>query len=426
MHGTYKDTDMIERKPIGPFTGGMNTLSDETALPKDQCRSAKNVNFDRDGNYSRRQGFSRIIPALNAHSLHSSKSSAHVFGCQKNNLGVFDLLSLNFTPVAVMPSAFLTSWTELDENIYASNPAFNCRFKFGSFVPLTVAVPLPGNITIEASTEGGLGAGQYTAAYSVVNSDGEESPLSSEVQIELLEGDGIAIVGVPFDSTSNIRIYATQLHGEELYRIIDAPMIASNYLIGKREMLAAGAQSETRFLEELPYGHFIETHGSRLLVAFENFVGFSNAFRPHLWDPRHNFIPFEGTITMLASVEGGVFVSDSTGVKFLKGDDPEQFIVKGADTNPAFYGSATRVPGDHFSEDLTANDEVIVWLSKTGHQAGMPDGSIVRLNPGQLDLPHYSTASGVFTKKDGVKRVLIPVNSNRRNGTGTAIDSEIF
>jgi hypothetical protein len=417
---------MTERKNIGPFTQGMNTLSNETDLPENQCRSAKDLNFDRDGNYSRRQGFTNIFPLSNVHSLYPSKSSAYIFGCQKNNLGVFDLLNLTFTPKIVMPSAFMTSWTELDKTIYASNPAFNCRFEPNSFDALTVAVPLASGISISVMAQGGMEAGQYTVAYSIANSAGEESPLSVETQIEVLQGGGIAIVGVPIDASSNIRIYATQAHGEELYRIIDTPMIASQFTIGITGLRNAGSQPETRFLEELPFGHFIVAHGSRLLVAFENFLGFSNPFRPHLWDPRHNFIPFEDTITMLASVDGGIFISDSTGVKFLGGDDPEQFTVKHADSNPAIYGSAVTVPGDNFGDDLNMHNEIVVWLSKTGHQAGLPNGSIVRLNPGQLDLPQYSVASGVFTKKDGIKRVLIPVNSNQRNGTGTAIDSETF
>lgn len=417
---------MIERKPIGPFVQGMNTLSDETALPETQCRSAKDVDIDKDGNYGRRQGFTNIVPLINVHSLYPSKSSAYIFGCQKNNLGIFDLVNQNFTPLAVMPSAFLTSWTELDDNIYASNPAFNCRFESESFTVNPVAVPLPGGITIDPSTNGGMEGGTYTVAYSIVDSAFEESPLSEEVQIEVPDGGGIAIVGVPYDGSSNIRIYASQRHGEELYRLIDAPMIAAEFLIGIAELRYAGSQPETRFLEELPYGHFIEAHGSRLLVAFDNFLGFSNSFRPHLWDPRHNFIPFETIVTMLASVDDGVFISDTTGVKFLRGDDPEQFTVKDVDSNPAVYGSAVVVPGSHFNDELSQYDKIVVWLSKTGHQAGLPNGSVLRLNPGQLDLPHYSVASSTFTKKDGIKRVLIPVNSNRRNGTGTALDSEIF
>jgi hypothetical protein len=129
---------------------------------------------------------------------------------------------------------------------------------------------------------------------------------------------------------------------------------------------------------------------------------------------------------MLAPVTDGVFVSDRNKVMYLDGKDPEQFIVKGVDADPAIYGSAVVVPGAHLMEELQEHDEVAVWLSKTGHMAGLPNGSVVRLNPGQLNLPDYAVASSTFAMKDGIKRVVIPVNSNRRIGTGTAFDTEIF
>lgn len=203
-------------------------------------------------------------------------------------------------------------------------------------------------------------------------------------------------------------------------------MIAPSFSVGFAEMNKAGAQPETRFLAELPYGHFIARHGSRLLVASDNMVAFSNAFRPHLWDPRSNFVLMESTITMLASTDDGVFISDGQSVRFLAGKDAEQYTVKDVDAHPAFYGSFTVVPGSHLNPELSRYDSVVVWLSKTGHVAGLPGGSVMHLNPGQLDLPKYQLTSSAIARRDGIKRLVIPVNSIQRNGTGTAIDSEIF
>jgi hypothetical protein len=416
----------MERKNIGPFTKGMNTLADETALPEDQCRSAKNIDFDKDGNYSQRPGFARLLAAVNVHSLYSSANSAYVLGCQKNNIGYYNLSDFTFYSKAVMPEAFRTSWTVHDDVFYASNPAFNCKFAPITYEVLPLAVSLPVPPTIGPQSYGGLRQGAYSVAISVTDASGEESPLGTEVQVDVPEGGGIAITGVEIIPGSYIRIYATQQHGEELYRMIEAPMIAPSFSIGASEMDNYGAQPETRFLEALPFGHFIDSHHSRLFVAFDNFIGFSNAFRPHLWDPRHNFIPLESTVMMMVSVADGIFISDQHEVKFLRGDDPEQFEVKHVDADPAIFGSAIAVPGAHFGGEMSQHDKIVVWLSKTGHQAGLPDGSVVRLNPGQLNLPNYSVASSAFAIQDGVKRILVPVNSNRRNGTGTAVDSEIF
>ena len=224
----------------------MNMLADETALPEDQCRNAKNLDFDKDGNYRLRPGFSKIVSATNVHSLHPSDTGQYLYGCQKNNIGIFDILNTSFSVKATMPSAFMTSWTDLDDVAYASNPAFNCRFDPITFAAYNVAVPLIAPPTITASTAGGMRPGTYTIAYSILNSDLEESPLSEETQIDIVEGGGIAISGLTIDATSKIRIYASQAHGEELYRALEAPLVASTLSLGHKEINVAGAQPETR------------------------------------------------------------------------------------------------------------------------------------------------------------------------------------
>jgi len=415
----------IPRK-IGPFIQGMNTLADEVSLPADQCRSAKDLDIDKAGNYECRQGFVRLVATTNVHSLFPAVNKSHVFGCQNNNLGYFDIVVPNFNSLITMPSAFLTSWTKFNGIIYASNPAFNQKINPLSYAVSSLGVTLPPALTIAAITSGGIRAGTYTVTYSVTDILGEESPTAPETQITVVENGGIAISGVPIDANSNLRIYVSQPDGEEFYRAIDAPRIASSYSLGINELSNTGAQPETRFLEPLPFGHFISNNGSRLFVASENMLAFSSPFRPHLWDSRFNFVLFESTITMLAPTTNGYYVSDGESVKFLQGNDPEQWVLDSIDADPAIYNSASVIPGSHISQDLNQSDSVVIWLSRTGHIAGLPNGSILRLNPGQLDLPAYSVASSAMTRRNGIKRVVIPVNSNQRNGTGTALDSEIF
>jgi hypothetical protein len=134
----------------------------------------------------------------------------------------------------------------------------------------------------------------------------------------------------------------------------------------------------------------------------------------------------DSLITMMKPVEGGIYVSDKTSVKFFRNDKPEDLVIDTVDASPAIYGSAVTVPGGAIHEELATEDSVVVWLSKYGHIAGLPNGKVVRLNPGQLKLPGYTVASGTFVERDGVNQVINPVNSDRRDGTGTAIDSEIL
>jgi hypothetical protein len=176
---------MSRKKSIGPFTKGMDQVSKETSLPMDRyknviaCRSAKNIDFDRDGKYARRSGFLNIYAGTNFHSLYSSEASGFLFACQKNTLGVYNPYLGIFTPKATMPSAFRTDFTELNGTTYAFNPAFNCRFPSKTSADaFTLAVPPPAvTPTFSSSNAGGLEAGDYTVAYSILNSDKEEYAL---------------------------------------------------------------------------------------------------------------------------------------------------------------------------------------------------------------------------------------------------------
>jgi hypothetical protein len=422
---------MARRKPLGPYIKGMDQVSSETSLPKNKykvteaCRSAKNIDFDRDGNYSRRPGFTRLYSGVDFHSMYSSKASGFLFACQKNTLGVYDPYLNSFTVKAEMPSAFQTDFTELDGTTYAFNPGFNCRFPSKTSADaFTLAVPPPSvTPSFSPSDAGGLEAGVYTVAYSILNPDKEESPLFGETQITVEQGGGVLLIGVPIDSTSFIRLYASTANGEELYQVIEAPMSSTSYLVGITEVKAGGQQPETRFMEEIPPGHFVEAFNNRLMVARDNAVIWSGAFRPHLTDPRHNFILMESTITMMKPVDGGVYISDGQSVIFLSNENPDEFIPKDIDADPAIFGSATTVPGAAIGSEM---DHAVIWLTSHGHIAGLPGGQIQRLNPEQLNLPGYSVASGTYVERDGIKQVIIPVNSERQNGPGTATNSSIY
>jgi len=415
-----------ERKKLGPFSEGMNNMSKETEIPEGQCRRGQNIDFHKGGAFSRRQGRTLLLSAVNVHSLYAGKAHDTVFAGQGNTLGIFDVLDSSYTPKISIPSAVATDFTELNGTVYASNYNFHCKFARGSIDASDLGAPLPAlTPTVEAVANGGLEAGTYTVAYSVLDENGEESPLSEEFQVTVQQGGGIAIMGMPIVADWTIRIYSSGIDGEELYQVVEAPMNSVSFLFGITELRAGGRQPETRFMCELPYGHFIEAFDNRLIVASGKSVFWSPAFRPHLCDIRHNFVTLESIITMVKPVDGGVFVSDQNRVIFLDNTNPDDFTVVEKDAEPAIFGSAVNVPGAAIGEEYTAVDSAIIWLSKYGHLAGLPNGQIIRMNADQLNLQSYIVASSVFTERNGVKQVIIPVNSDQRDGTGTAVDSSI-
>jgi hypothetical protein len=186
-----------------------------------------------------------------------------------------------------------------------------------------------------------------------------------------------------------------------------------------------GRQPETFGLEPLAKGHIIRVFNSRLLVATTDFVYFSEAFRPHLQDSAHGFVPVTGFVTMVEPVADGVFVSDNRGVWFYKGEDAANWEVIPVSTRPAVFGTGMTIPGKYFTGELTNFEEVAVWLSDTGYQIGTPGGGVISVNAEQVDFPNYVQGCSAFAVREGRKQIVTAVDSNLLASTSVALDSSI-
>jgi len=412
--------------PIGPFPNGMDNRSDETSLYKGTARKLRNLDVDNRGHLERRRSYQQLISAKEMHSLYSNEAN-QLFGCVGNILGIFDLSALSFAPLVDMPSKFRTAFTELNNVTYAFNPDFSCRMPNGKTTVFTVGVPLIDTTPAMFAPlpTGGLRAGKYTVALSVIDAAGEESGMSPEYTLDIEEGGGISVMGLPLITGNSLRLYCTTRDGEELYQVREVPMTEVSFTVGASHVSRPGRQPETAHKEPLPFGHFVESMGSRLLVAADNVLHFSSTFRPHLSDRRHDFITLENTIHLLKVTEGGVYLGDISGVYYLAGWDPAEWNLKKVSNQAPVYGSGLLVDHEDFSEELDQGDSNVLWLSRSGVQVGSPDGKVTSMHPHQLDLPKYQIAAAAFTQYNGMKQAIFPVNSNSWLGTGTAVESVI-
>jgi hypothetical protein len=402
---------------------GVNQLADETNLVDERqmfVRKAANVDIDSSGNVSRRKGASQILSQMGYHSLYST-ARGWLMLCRNSLLGI--LQDGAFQQLAQMNGSLLTSYTELNGNLYASNSTWNCMFLSGSADPKSIGVPLPLVNPVFSATTGGLAPGTYGITYTVVNPTGEESGTGPVTTVALPNGGGI--IGTLFTVMSGYkyRIYMTTADGEVLY--LATEFVANTTSTSTNSWVPAESRVVTTHgLCPPPFGHIIRAHGARLLIGSTNYVYYTEAFRPHLFNPT-GYIPVSGFTTMVESVDGGVFIGDNYGVSFLSGDDPAGWQVKGASPDRAIFGTSTVLPGDFFGEDLREHDRIAVWLTTTGYQLGLPNGDVMRLNADQVSLPTYSQGSVAALVANGRKQLITPVNSNVLAGASVALDSTI-
>ena len=415
----------MARKKLAQIIG-INQLTDETGLsdgdtrdPKMFVREATNVDIDAEGNVGRRKGATLLTAGSGYHSLYNATRKWMLL-CYKNQLGVYTPSTATFTALATMNDAYYTSFAEIEGNLYAMNPSFSCMFLPDSTVAKPLGVPLP-NVDVEfyVSSAGDFEEGKYGVAYSLVDPDGEESGISKVITLELEAGQGIGGTMFTVLSGYKYRVYTTTANGEDLRQAAEFDADSITYEILTPE---EGRSAETFGLEPPPKGHFLRSFNSRLLIGTTGYVYFTEAFRPHLWDPR-NYVMISGWATMIEPVDEGVFIGDKNGVRFYKGQDPTEWQAMDASPEVAIYGTSETVSGAFFGGELADFDEVAVWLTPKGYLVGTPTGEVLRLNADQVRIPMYSRGKSVVRTADGRKQLITAVNSNLSTDVGVALDS---
>lgn len=412
------------RKPVL----GIDQLSDETSLRADRetritaVREATNVDIDEDGNVNRRDGYTLKLSGTGYHSLYSSRRG-WLMACFKDQLGIYTPSSNVFDPLTNMGEAYLTSFDELNGNIYYSNPGANGMIRKGESAVRTLGVHLP-DVTagFAASTGGSFPPGQYGVTYSIVDDNGEESGLTPLMVITLTERSSIQGTAFTLVSGHKYRIYITTTDGTELYQAAEFDADTASFLISDHE---EGRQPKTQFLDLLPFGYHLKAFGSRLFVGTDDFVFYSEAFQPHLSNTAHSFLPCTGFVSMLQPIKTGVYIADQAGVRFYRGEDPTTFEVMEVSTEHVVFGTAVAVPGEFLPRELGNSDVAAVWLSPSGYQVGLPSGEVVRLHSSQVQLPKYVQGCAAFSVRDGRKQLVTPVNSNVLADASVALDSSI-
>ena len=419
---------MAKRKLHKPVLG-IDQLSDETSLIADErgrpmaFREGTNVDLDIEGNYGRRKGYAKKLTGSGYHSLYESKRGWLML-CDKQQLGVYNVATNSLVVITEMPEAQLTSFAELNGNIYYMNPGAKGMIRAAETQVRTLGVNLPAvTPDFEATASGSLPPGKYGISYTIVDDTGEESPLGPLMVVTLAEQGSIQ--GTLFTTYPNTkyRIYMTTADGEELYQAAEFDADVISYLVSDH---GEGRRPATQYLSNLPLGYTIRAHRSRLYIATDDFVFYSEPFLPHLTNSGNGFIPTTGFVTMVQPIETGIYIGDQRGVRFYEGDDPSEFRVKEVSSEPVVFGTAVAVPGEFLPENLgRGSDTVAIWLAPSGYQVGMPSGQVVRLHTKQVQLPRYVQGCAAFSTKDGRKQLITPVNSNELADVSVALDSTI-
>jgi hypothetical protein len=395
------------------WPAGIANVPPETSLPRDEngnlvaLREADNVDLLADGKLARRGGRAKVYTGA-PHSLWRDGHLPFALFVDGTALRAF------YGPGQVVDLAAVAtrecSYALVDDKVYWSNGLDTGIVTVdGDVLPWGCPQP-PGQPTLTAvAGTGGLHAGRYQVAITYLTGSGEESGTGAAVLVDVAEGGGIALSGIPTPpaSVSVIRVYVTQADGDVLYQAVDlTPGVGSAMLnFGVRRKPLA-----TQFLEPMPAGRIVRWLNGRVYVATaDGSMVWSEALRYGLTNLRRNSIGY-GRIAMMEPIGAGgdgagLFVADQKRTYWLGGNDPANFTRRIVYHASAIPGTAVRVPASLLGLDQTG--EALYWLAEDGvGMVGLPGGTVQPQRGRQVVAPKATGGASLWREQEGRRQVL--------------------
>ena len=381
LFGIRNDTD-VERLDIGDLESGVN------------------IDIDNTGKPTRRLGFTRRVAC-------TPKSMAS-FGAFAYFLDGTDLK--RYSPpstVATLRSGLDASkrvvYTEMNADVFYSNGEITGKVTQGLDRPWGIVVPIlpPASLTTGDLREGWYG---YTMTY--VRRNGLESGAQRTVSIKVSDNQGVTLNGVPVSSDPDVtskNIYFTGRNGELPMLVGSIPN--SQTLFNYRYDKAGSVSVRTMFRGPPPSGHLLARWNGRIFIAQGEYLWHTDAFAPEQVDYRNGYTPIGEEATILAPVEGGIFVATQNRTLFLRGDSPDKFYFTEVAPYGAPLGNTVYADGAFMTKEGLPKT-VAGWLSKTGFCVGTSDGSLVNLTQARYVLDDTKRAATTFKQRGGLTQFI--------------------
>lgn len=403
---------------------GVDMLSEETALKEGTVREAVNLDIDREGKFQRRKGYTLRIADSGLHSLYYAKQRGQTYVVQNAALCIVDTAASTLSaPIFNFATDHRVAYREFNGNVYFTNRSSMGWLPSDSTTARSGGVATPAAQPALSIGNGALLPGKYAVALTHVDERGEESGATSASIVDLPDGGGITLAGLQSIAGIATRVYITDADGDILRLAAQIPSAFTVYNIANK---ATGKICDTRYMEPTKPGDYIAWHNGRLVTALFDKVYFSEALRPHLYQPRHNYLQFSGWISFIESVVEGMYVGDSRGVWYVSGRDLSKAEIRYVSAARAVKQSSILLPPDYFPEkDVRSPSDVAVWLTEDGYYVGIPGGEVVRLQSDRIKLASGLTGRSCFRLEEGRKQIVTLVDADTTSVANTATDSPI-
>jgi hypothetical protein len=392
---------MPEPVKLEGWIEGLNTVLRADSLPVDALRRCVNYDVDDAGKLSLRQGSSRIhTGTIEKGSLWSSDDHSRTLFVEAGSL--FELIEFPIGTYAarlvrVSVGAGNMRYLDLNGRTYYTNGIITGQMEpDGSDIPWGMPGPT-GQPNLTQATSGQLAAGSYQVAITYVSDTGEESGTGLAASIEVA-ADNSSIILTDFPpspaSVAFIRVYATHLDGEGLYRVGDIHPASPSFEIDKVANTVA-FRLQTQFGMPPPPGDILEYHNGRIYIANNNILWFTEALRYGLVKPMKGFLQFPKRITVVKAVDDGIYVA-AVKTYWISGVDTPQFHQREVLPYGGVYGTGVNIP----------NFDAVAWFSKKGIVFGGENGEVLNIMEDRVAVGTYGYGAMLWREHKGIRQLV--------------------
>lgn len=388
-------------KPVKiPGFTGINNRAPSDRLPKDEAgkravRDAVNVDLTDAGQFQRRPGIARVEDAPNCRSLFNH--GPWIYYATDNELRRFDgessfavsEIASVLAPVCYVPTPMGLVW---------SDTFSNSLIRGNTSAMLTVPAPNPAPAVV-TQAGGALKAGMYAVCFAAVMADGRRSAFTEPSFVYVSDNERIRLTMAPL--LTNVDVFVTAPDGDVFYRDRTLPIgtVSQDLSI----ITSSGEPVVYEVLAPLPAGNRLAFHNGRLLSAKGAFAWYSKPYNYAIHRPHRDYLALDEDITLMASVDGGLYLASASSTYFLPGADMAQANLVKVANYGAVPGTLATVPN---STDLT-------WFSSRGQVRADTQGAVALLQDKQIAFDPASSGASIYRESNGLRTLITALQGKR-------------
>ena len=400
---------------IPRFAGGMDMLSPDYAIPQGFVRDATNLDVTKEGVLRTREGHATAprVEGSRCHSLFSTPAfMLHADGSMLNRT-----TAGGTSTVADVQYGKPVAYAVLPDGMVAFSDGISIG-KVGATGPaVRLSLPSPGSPTLAPVANGLLKAGRYLVAVTWVSLNGEESSPSLPVAVEVSDGQGIALSGIPSSGPTGamaLRIYCSHTNESALF---EAELIAVGVTSARIDASPGGKFLETLFEAPFPACSVLAFAAGRLLGFRGNALYWSEPFRYGVFRPSSNFIQFAQPGSLIAPTQDGVYVgtlgpNGEGEVGFLSGFEFGSQPYRMVTPYGAYPGTLVNFP--HATQ--------MAWASPEGFVVADNGGQVTNISFDKVAFPAALRGGSMVREGNGIRKIVTGLAVNGVANGMTAAD----